>query len=223
MRMLVGIPVLTGPVHTREAIESVLDSSDADVLVIDNGSASDMIWMLTELSKKYHTRLIIYRNPVNIYVNPAWNQIIKYFLNWEYDHLVIMNSDLVLNRNWYKALTDHLHKHDLDIPVPIITTNKNDLVFRSQPHYELTEVFEGIPGVFISLTRAQAALVFPIPSEIKVWFGDNWIYDGLRKRGYKTVINSHLVTYHSGSQTVSRVPGIAEIIEEDKKAWENLR
>ena len=59
-------------------------------------------------------------------------------------------------------------------------------------------------------------LIYPIPETLKVWFVDNWIFDGLRKLGYKTLVLKNLLTYHSWSQTVSKVKGISEIIEQDK-------
>jgi hypothetical protein len=81
----------------------------------------------------------------------------------------------------------------------------------------------GTPGVLICLNKTHANLVYPIPETLKVWFGDNWIYDGLRGVGYKTIIVNNLITYHSGSQNVSKVKGISEIIEQDKIEWEKLK
>ena len=223
MKILVGIPVLYGPKHCREAIESVIDNENVTVLVIDNGSGPDMIDMLSSFPvSKYKGKLVIIRNPENVYVNPAWNQILEYFLDRddEYDELLIMNSDLVMCKDWYEVLKKHLTLFPQNIPIPHITTNKNELgiVNKSQ---EVTHVFEGTPGVFICLNQVHASLIYPIPREIKVWFGDNWIYETLRK-WYSTVILSNLVAYHSGSQTVSRVPGISELIEQDKIEWLKL-
>lgn len=226
MKVLVGIPVLYGPQHCREAIESVIDNENVTVLVIDNGSGPDMINMLSSFPVgKYKGKLIVHRNPENVYVNPAWNQILAHFLaedphNQEgYDHLLIMNSDLVLCPNWYDVISNYGIVDG--ILVPHITNNKNELTPKET--LKVTEVFEGTPGVLISLSRVQAKLIYPIPSTIKVWFGDNWIYEGLRKAGYRTFVISNLVAYHSGSQTVSRVPGISEIIEQDKIEWEKLK
>lgn len=234
MKVLVGIPVLYGPQHCREAIESVIDNENVTVLVIDNGSGPDMIDMLSSFPvSNYKGKLTIIRNPENVYVNPAWNQILDVFLNGfpamhgfprvqgGFDQLVIMNSDLVMCKYWYEVLKKHLTLFPQNIPVPHITTNKNELYIVNKTQ-EVTHVFEGTPGVFICLNQEHAALINPIPESIKVWFGDNWIYEGLRKRGYSTVVLSNLVAYHSGSQTVSRVPGISELIEQDKIEWEKL-
>lgn len=219
MKILVGIPVLTGPEHTREAIESVLDYSGADLLIIDNGSGLDMKEMLSRFN---NTRIYCIENPVNIYVNPAWNQIIKHFLERDYDQLLIMNSDLILCPDWYEVIKKHSELFPNHIAIPNLTNDKSALV-KTSGEYLAVEVFEGTPGVLISLNQEQAKEIYPIPETIKVWFGDNWIYEGLRKKGYRTFVLSNLVGYHSGSQTVSQVPGISEIIEQDKVEWEKLK
>lgn len=221
MKILVGIPVLYGPQHCREAIESVIDNENVTVLVIDNGSGPDMIDMLSSFPvSNYKGKLVVIRNPENVYVNPAWNQILEAFLENEYEYLVIMNSDLVMCKDWYEVLKKHLTLFPQNIPIPHITTNKNELRAVNKPQ-EVTHVFEGTPGVFICLNRIHASLINPIPKEVKVWFGDNWIYETLRK-WYSTVVLSNLVAYHSGSQTVSRVPGISELIEQDKIEWAKI-
>lgn len=177
------------------------------MLLIDNGAEFAVKQVISYFDRPV-TRII--RNEENIYVNPAWNQILGYFLRTEFEHLVIMNSDLIMQPGWSKALRQAQHD------ISCIPTDGS--------HLEDVEVFEGTPGVFIHLTREMAKLVYPIPTPPLVWFGDQWIYTRLRQAGYKTVIKSALkaLHYHNGSQTVQRVPGISEIIEQDKAAWAKI-
>lgn len=201
MKILVGIPCLFGSVHTKESIDSVIN--EAEVLLIDNRAEQSV----KDVISSYNCHKI--HNKENIYVNPAWNQIIEFFLkNDYYDSLVIMNSDIIMENGW----SDVLKKAETDI---IAIPNLGDAT-------EDVEVYSGTPGVFIHLNRKQAEIIYPIPEFIKVWFGDNWIYEILRSLGYKTIIYHELKAshYHNGSQNVSRVKGISEIIEEDKRQWE---
>lgn len=199
MKILVGIPCLFGAAHTKESIDSVIN--EAAVLLIDNGAEKSV----KDVISKYNCHKI--HNKDNLFVNPAWNQIISFFLNSDYDSLVIMNSDLIMNKGW----SDVLKSVEEDIiAVPNMGAAAQD-----------SEVYSGTPGVFIHLNKTQARIIYPITSCIKVWYGDNWVYEILRSLGYKTVVYHKLIAthYHSGSQNVSRVKGISEIIEEDKRQW----
>jgi len=219
MKCLVGIPCLYGPGHTKEAIESVANKKDTAVLLIDNGAERSVKELINNYAKKEN--VIVISNPENIYVNPAWNQIINCFLDSEFDYLMIMNSDLTLHDKWKEVIDKHFESNN-SVPVPIISNNKEALSQKLQDGGTI-EVFEGTPGVLIVLNKEQAKFIYPIPETIKVWFGDNWIYEGLRRAGHKTVVLTNLISYHSASQNVSRVEGISKIIEKDKVEWEKLK
>jgi GT2 family glycosyltransferase len=219
MKCLIGMPCLYGPGHTKEAIESIIHKKDTTVLLIDNGAERSVKELISGYAKREN--VIVISNSENIYVNPAWNQIINHFLGSEFDCLVIMNSDLTLHDKWKEVIDKHFESNN-SIPVPIISNNKEALSQKLQVG-ETIEVFEGTPGVLIVLNKEQAKLIYPIPETIKVWFGDNWIYEGLRRAGHKTVVLTNLISYHSASQNVSRVEGISRIIEQDKIEWEKLK
>jgi hypothetical protein len=220
MRYLVGIPMLYGAGHCKDAIESVVYKDNVDLLLIDNGAdqpVKDIIQRYSHLEK-----VNVISNLVNIYVNPAWNQIISHFLNDNYDYLLIMNSDLVLHPDWNKVLDFYLDQMPGIIPVPVIGNDSRLANKKIDLSLSYTEVFEGTPGVLIIINKEHARAIYPIPETIKVWFGDNWIYEGLRKLGYRTLVLNNLLSYHSGSQTVSKVKDISEIIEQDKIEWTKL-
>lgn len=221
MRALIAIPFLSGPDHSKLAIESVLNQQYHDLLLIDNGADHATKAVLNH----YHSRdnVHIISNPENIYVNPAWNQAMKYFIcRKQYDVLILMNSDLILQENWYISLEQFFNGENKDhIPVPIISDRPQDYNPNSQ---EFDVVTEGIPGVFIVLHRKAVECVYPIPDEIKVWFGDNWIYDLARGNGFKTGVLKGLITthWHGGSRSIAHTPNVSAIIEQDKIAWEKI-
>jgi hypothetical protein len=219
MRLLIAIPCLYGAQHTEDAIESVLKNENVHLLLIDNGAEPSV----KEVIKKYDKRtdVFVIKNQSNVYVNPAWNQIMAFFLKWSgYDRLCIMNSDLIIDDNFTSIIENFAIDNPNDIPVPVISSDSN--IFKQTRSEGFEEVHEGTAGVFIVLSREQCEKVYPIPESIKVWFGDNWIYDGLRKLGSKTIVVKNMICYHSGSQNVSRVKGISEIIEQDKIEWSKI-
>lgn len=217
MKILVGIPVVTGAHHCKAAIDSV--KNGADVLIIDNGADEEVKVMLDGYAED--DRIHVETNPKNIYVNPAWNQILEYFLKWgRYDYLVIMNSDLSMGYLWDYVCKAQWNEDKNASLIPVI--NPKDDTFQGPYLLPATLVKEGTPGVFITLTRKQAKIVHPIPDTLKIWFGDNFIYEVLRGIGYKTVIPPNLIATTQWSQTIKRVPEAAALIEQDKLEWVKL-
>lgn len=220
MRALIAIPFISGPDHSRLAIESVLNQQYHDLLLIDNGADQQTKAVLNH----YHSRenVHIISNPENIYVNPAWNQAMQYFIcRKQYDVLILMNSDLILHEKWHVELERFFNGENKEhIPVPIISDRPHEYVYSD----EFQVVHGGISGVFIVLNRNIVELVYPVPEEIKVWFGDNWIYDLARGHGFKTGVLKGLITthWHGGSKSIARTPHVSEIIEQDKIAWEKI-
>lgn len=211
MKLLVGIPMIYGPSHCKAAIDSVIGKPDVDLLLLDNGAEKEV----SELIASYDCLKII--EPVNTFVNPAWNKMIATFISGGWDYLIIMNSDLVpfgawdeICRNRWKVNPDEILIPRMDeIPRHFSTAVSN-----------AKTVTEGTPGVFITINRKQAEMVYPIPEYCKIWFGDQFIFSVLRRVGFETVIPTNLFASHAWSSTVSRVPGISKMIEDDKIQWE---
>lgn len=216
MKILVAIPCLYGQAHTLEAINSIIAADG--ILLIDNGAEPAVKEIINSFDKYSNVHII--RNEKNIYVNPAWNQIINFFLNSEFDYLAIMNSDLIMQEDWYAILKTRWLASPDEIIIPTITQDKQFGGYTLSDVFIAQEVSEGTAGVFITLNKKQAEVIYPIPDVCKVWFGDEWIYTILRQLGYKTLIPENLLAYHYWSQNVQKVEGISELIEEDKRQWE---
>jgi GT2 family glycosyltransferase len=214
MKVLLSIPCLYGAAHTKEAILSVINSG-VDLLLIDNGADADVKSVLNWYDVNYANVSVI-RNPTNIYVNPAWNQALSYFLEHrEYTHLILMNSDLILDKDWLMNIRSWLANNPNDICLPTITEGRSGC----NDEQKGTVVNEGTPGVFIMINREHVKIVNPIPKEIVLWFGDNFIFSVLRELGYNTVILNNLCAYHYWSANVSKLPEASVLIEKDKVAW----
>lgn len=220
MNILVGIPCLYGPEHCREAINSVIGKPNVTVLVIDNGADASVKTMINSFIGR--PDFMVISNPVNVYVNPAWNQIMHTFINInKWDLCIIMNSDIIMQENWADVLRMFIKPESNISCIPHLSDDKymRKLPDNCSAHQV---VREGTPGIFITLTRKQIDMVYPIPENCRVWFGDNWIYDILRSTGHDTIIPQCLMAHHYWSQTVQRLPGISEIIEEDKVQWATI-
>jgi GT2 family glycosyltransferase len=216
-RFLIAIPFLCGPDHSKLAIESVLNQQYHDLLMIDNGSDAQTKAVLNHYHSLENVHII--SNPENIYVNPAWNQAMEFFNERpQYDYLILMNSDLILQKEWFIELETFFNSNENKIPVPIIT---DDLNKYSTIDKSFNVIYGGISGVFVVVPRSGLKRVYPIPDGIKVWFGDNWIYDILRGVGYETGVLNSLITHHwwGGSRSIAKTPNVLHRIELDKINW----
>lgn len=207
MSIMVGIPVI----YCAECVRSCLrclKNQKAEIFIIDNNSDSE----IKEIIKPY--KKIV--NPKNVYVNPAWDQIIEEFLKSDHDLLVIMNSDLYIKHDVIQKLSD------LDLDGQKTIACLNIVTNFSECERVVTcvdsRVFP-VPGVFIPLTRKMAREVYPIHQDIKIYFGDNWIYDKLQNMGYTVRFFSDMQATHGLSKSVDALPEAQEVIKQDVLAW----
>ena len=174
-----------------------------DFYLIDNGATPD----ISQVMEGYGA---VSRHEENIYVNPAWNEAMKYFMAGDWDVLIIANSDLWVALGWYEALEQGM-AHPLTVCSPSSRVMEEDALAGA-----------GVPGHCICLTREAVEIVYPIPSELRVWFGDSWIYGWLAGIGWTVRVLKDMRAGHQASQSVAGIPGIHDIIEEDKAAWAAL-
>ena len=222
-KILLSIPCLYGVEHTKECIDSIAFKENIDVYLIDNGAEDTVKKLLNDYENRCPNVKVLH-NPKNIFVNPAINQGMQYFLeNKEYDYFISINSDLILYPNWDEVVRKRLAVNPDEICMPTIINDKlfSNVSINSDV-VEGTVINGGVNGVFMIMNRKQVELVNPIPEEMKIWFGDNHIFDILRGVGYKTIMSDNFLGYHYVSQNVQKVKGISEMIEEDKVMWESV-
>lgn len=208
-KILVGIPVI----YCEECVSQCLDSIEPqadEILIVDNNSTEGIKKIISDKNK------IV--NPQNVFVNPAWNQIMEYFLKSENDILIILNSDMIVRNDALNIIRNINIDEDLSIVLPSQVKS-----FSQIPDSKIEEIPWGYPGIMIILTRKMCEIVYPIPDGIKLWFGDDWIYKNLKKAGYSLRIYSSIECIHSGSRSLFSLPDYSSIIEDDKVKWEEIK
>lgn len=207
-KILVGVPILNSNHWVEQALKAVAPQCD-ELLVIDNGATPQAKALIKPYNKIVNER--------NIYVNPAWNQIMKYYLESSHDYLVILNSDLILGKN----AIDRIRRVNLDEEKVNILAHQVDN-FSTVPTDETILLNDGQPGIMIVMNRTMCELVYPIPPDLRLWYGDNWVYCKLQKAGYKFVIYTAIEAKHGLSKSVNWLPDSERgaIIDSDKANWE---
>jgi GT2 family glycosyltransferase len=194
--LLVGIPCYKdGPMVDR-CLRS-LQESRVQLLIVDNNSAPDVKHALDGKG-------IVIRNDANRYVNPAWNQMMEWFLAriGRYDLLVLANSDLVLDAGWAAKLRAHRE-----------TNRKEQIIFgKVGPEHSSL-------GAFFAMTRRAVEATHPIPDDILIYGGDDFIFEVNRRVGFSESVIEDLTMFHAVSGTISKSPELWEIGHRDNARW----
>ncbi len=118
-KVLIGVPVLDNAEMTRAFLQRIyahtaVDRTDAEVsvLVVDNGSTEDIAGMLREEFAQAPFFTCYRRNPINLGVAVAWNQILRFSPEpipgpgFYYDYYVIANNDALVGPDWLQPMIE---------------------------------------------------------------------------------------------------------------------
>lgn len=193
--ILVGVPCYKdGPMVDR-CLQSLRDPM-VQLLIVDNGSGPDV-------KQAIDSKGIVIRNDVNRYVNPAWNQIMQFFLDrpGRYDLLVIANSDLGMTAGWASKLRAHRSSHP-----------QEQIIFgKVGPERSM--------GAFFAMTRRSVLACCPIPDDILIYGGDDFIFEVNRRVGFSETVAEGVTMTHAVSGTISKSPELWEIGKPDNGCW----
>ena len=193
--ILVGVPCYKdGPMVDR-CLRS-LQEPQVQLLIVDNGSGADV-------KQAIDGKGIVIRNDVNRYVNPAWNQMMAWFLARpdRYDLLVLANSDLVLDAGWAGKLRAHRR------------ASKEDQVIFGKVGPERSM------GAFFAMTRGAVLATCPLPDDMLIYGGDDFIFEVNRRVGFAESVVDDLTMFHAVSGTISKSPELWEIGRRDNAQW----
>ena len=207
MKILSAVPVLYSYAWTKLCLSRIA----GEVLIIDNDSQEN----IKSLIEPYKRKIV---NPVNIYVNPAWNQAMKYFMNTDFDLLAIISSDVAMMKNW-ESFVGAYFKNQIMLPkILTVPAEKMEKTVNMNPSN--TIVTGENPGAFILLSREMVEKVYPIPEMLKIWFGDEWIFRILMNAGYQMRVYHYFNCVHGNSRSVEMLGAHGQdVIKQDKKAW----
>lgn len=202
MKLIVGVPVFRIPDLVRRCLTSLADSP-ADILVVDNAADLDVKAVLGEFSGKIQ----VITNATNTFCNGAWNKIMEYGLLQGYDLIGLGSSDAELLPGWHEALQQRMNCFSDEVWIPSLREGAD------------VEYADSVAGYFSFLPRAAVKLVYPIPAGLKHWFGDQYMFEKLRRSGWKTAVLQSVKARHQQSAVTAATSEAYAVIEQDKLAW----
>lgn len=193
--ILVGVPCYKDGAMVDRCLQSLREPK-VQLLAVDNGSASDV-------KKAIEGKGLVIRNNVNRYVNPAWNQMMQFFLKnpGKYDLLVIANSDLVMTPGWSAKLRAHRAAHP-----------QEQIIFG-------TIGGQRSMGAFFAMTRLAVEACWPIPEDILIYGGDDFIFEVNRRVGFGETTAHGVKMSHVVSGTISKSPELWDLGKRDTHTW----
>ena len=207
---------------TINNIEMLINDGNKNILLFDNGSEPSF----KDFAKQ--NKLIYHRESKNIFVNSGWNKIFE-MVNTKY--LTLLNNDcFILSNNYFEEILKHMEKNQI-ILSSCKTINKKKISFKSIAFYKkYYNFFKSNRLNWREKVRRQGWLMtinlqkykrvdYKIPENLKIWYGDDWIWSQMVKNKLKYLIYKNRYAIHFRNQTLQNRE-IQKILEQDKKIFE---
>ena len=161
----VVIPTLWIPKTFLTQLELISQSSLVDEIIIVSNNRS----ALPNKTMPSKVKLIDLEN--NIGVNPAWNLGIA---NAENDKVIVANDDILFDTDIFSWFAKTVSEEFGCIGV--------DPISKVDPSIEEVKKRNHGFGFLFCINKKTYT---PIPEDIKIFFGDDWIFTSCRKKGFK--------------------------------------
>jgi hypothetical protein len=157
----------------------------------------------------------------NIFVNPAWNFGVQESQN---DIVCILNDDLIFDIRLFYKMADFI-------------TPSVGVVGKSAGEVNLGQTPLSTGEIYVEPFINQNCFGFgelmfihknnwhSIPSELKIGFGEVFIFEKLLYSGFQNFLITNLFQYHAGSMTMKEVPrdSADQILNQERHDYELIK
>lgn len=221
MKIAVTMPAWNQIQYTQWTVESMIRNSkphNVEYVFVDNGS-TDEFKTYDYLASKRPSVLI--RNEKNMGVSYAWNQGLKAALDLNPDIICLQSNDVLAGPNWLDSVVRELSKPEKRyfLPNGEFTDHQKfeDEVRGRLPGLSGTK--PGKSGWCLFFTPEAVRTFYPVPNELFLWYGDDYIHFVLEKAGYTRLVLNDSCAFHFVSKTIFHTPNYTDIIAKDKAAY----
>jgi len=171
------IPTLfKSPILLNNLLRILNQSESVTEIILINNTTQDL--KLENVSLK----LNIQTPPENLYVNPSWNYGFKLA---QEEYLLILNDDIIISENFIENLS-HMSIEDyglIGVEEQSIQQTLDKTPYQTQEDiiHEATARTWGY-GIILVLKKDH---FLEIPEEMKIWYGDDYIFNYWKKQGKK--------------------------------------
>jgi GT2 family glycosyltransferase len=220
MGISLGVPVIC-----RKFLKDMLTSVQAntvlpdEVVIIDNGVSLNQ--SVEDICEQFSERLNIRYLPQakNLMVNPSWDLIVS---ESRHEICCIWNDDILVSDSIFEKIQitfDSLPLAGFVVPANVSGPNA---VLHGDRSLPLLRRLENREGWCMALRKE---LLKPIPSQLKVFFADDWYAKNVRDAGYWMLRIQNASVYHrvgvSGNLQMRKDLNLPPI-ENEKQVWNQI-
>jgi len=189
--------MLLCPIDTFEySIFEMQKSKFVGEIIIINNSKLDIMDKLNISNKK----LFIINEYENIGVNPAWNEGVSVA---RFDKYLLFNDDVLCNKNIYESC-ELVLKQRKDVGLVTVNTISAEI----NTYHEIENIRSDVVSLDIPnfgrvgwFMCGRISQWIDIPVELKIYYGDDFIYEQIRRQNLLNVILTENTIGHHGSVT----------------------
>jgi hypothetical protein len=197
------IPTIWKSEYTMELLERYSKSDYVgEIILIDNAPTKDIVM----------DKLIHIKEETNTYVNPAWNKGVRLS---KYDNITITNDDILFDVDEYFYYMQQAHNV---LELGYIGSHSHNYTITQSNNTEI-ELYDnktntGGWGCLFSFNKNNWK---PIPNQLKIWYGDNWIHgtNGL-------ILQLKGIAIQTKMSTSSDLDSVRDVRDNDTIEWMKL-
>ena len=186
------------------------DESVGEIIIINN--KDDEIFFDNEKVK-------VLNQKENLFVNKSWNLGVK---KSQYEIISLLNDDIIIPNNFCSNVISQLPENmgiaGMDRNGVVVTQDINDQIPRKQIKIEETPFMPRNFGVAMFFYKESYT---EIPESLKIFCGDDWLFDENKKNGRKNYIITGQPINHFGSLS-SGSKNFKKILRKDKQIYKKL-
>ncbi len=207
------IPTMQKDLDILNKLLSELDSDNSvgEILIIDN-SGKDLKTGLKKVK--------VFVQNKNLFVNPAWNLGIK-LSSKDIPYFGILNDDIIFPKNLFSSVENFLSNSDESVGLAGIdcATNTPKSEFDNYPEDSEIKFIKSdrMTGFWGSAYFGKKTNYFEIPNEIKVFYGDHFLFRKNQQSGQQNYLITNLKVKHLESLTSHSSKFIKKMFKSDRK------
>lgn len=177
-----------------------------EIIIIDNDKSASLDFN--------HEKLNVIKEDSNIYVNPAWNKGVGLSKN---DFIIISNDDVYIED--IDSLFKEIESLDFNIMcINVKSSNKKSCVEITKLNNDSRRL-SGYGSFFIMKKEKY----IHIPEDIKIWYGDDILFDYNENRYCFSVPTVKFYTSKTLDNPKNHSRNFKKIIKDDLNAYNNFR
>lgn len=208
MKLRVLVLNLNNLEYTKQCISDLLDQDieDFEITIVDQGSSEvGTIEYLENIPSEYEIDVIF--NAKNEPVNKMWNW---FHQKHDEDLLCYLNNDVRIPPNFISDTIKVFEKEDKVGIVAHATNHPNYQNILPELKYVVVPKFINMQGWDYTIRKECFS---PIPEELKIYCGDDYLYNNLYEKGYDMayVLSSPMIHYEGQSKKFMSTSGMEDI------------